>query len=445
MSGPQDHTSDEIDLLPADAVTPDESEAGAADSSRGRRGSSGGGSADAKPRALSPWSVLLAGGIVVALLFGQWPIVVGILGLAALITIHEFGHFIAAKSFGMRVEKFYIGFPPAALRRTWGETEYGIGIIPLGGFCKIIGMTPEETMKVAGADGETIDVPVTEDRAYYKQAVWKRNVTIAAGPFMNFLAAAVIIVLFVGIAGIPKASLKLAEVVPGSPAAKAGLTAGATLVGADGHHWTTWDQASAYFRARPHHTIQLTYLPAGGKAAAGANGAAAERTVAVTLVENPQAKGSGYLGVAAGVTRDHPGPLRAIVIGLVGSDSMPGFKQIVAGTFTGFWWLVTGKVSATGSQGAAGPIGIISVSRQYVMAGVYPILLAFLSFNLGLINLLPILPFDGGHIAVNLLEKVRGRRLSAVVFERMLAFGTVLLVLLFIFLTFNDVKKLFGG
>ncbi len=244
MSGPQDHTSDEIELLPADAVTPDESEAGAADSSRGRRGSSGGardtsggrrdasrgrapsgrgrgrsggGSADAKPRALSPWSILLAGGIVVALLFGQWPIVVGILGLAALITIHEFGHFIAAKSFGMRVEKFYIGFPPAALRRTWGETEYGIGIIPLGGFCKISGMTPEETMKVVGADGETIDVPVTEDRAYYKQAVWKRNVTIAAGPFMNFLAAAAIIVLFVGIAGIPKASLKLARSRAGEP------------------------------------------------------------------------------------------------------------------------------------------------------------------------------------------------------------------------------------
>ena len=64
--------------------------------------------------------------------------------MALLITVHEFGHFIAAKAFGMRVEKFYVGFPPAALRRTWGETEYGIGIIPLGGFCKISGMTPDE-------------------------------------------------------------------------------------------------------------------------------------------------------------------------------------------------------------------------------------------------------------------------------------------------------------
>ena len=92
---------------------------------------------------------------------------------------------------------------------------------------------------------------------------------------------------------------------PGSPAAKAGLTAGDTLVGADGQHWTTWDQASAYFlRAHPDKTI-AAHLPAGRRAPARA----AERTVAVTLIENPQAKGSGYLGVRAGVVREHPGPL----------------------------------------------------------------------------------------------------------------------------------------
>ncbi len=145
---------------------------------------------------------------------------IAILGLALLITVHEFGHFIAAKSFGMRVEKFYVGFPPAALRRTWGETEYGIGIIPLGGFCKISGMLPEE------------EVPAgTGDRVYHKKAVWKRNVTIAAGPLMNFVAAAVIMILFVGIQGVPTASLTLDEVVKDAPAAKAGLVAGDTLVG----------------------------------------------------------------------------------------------------------------------------------------------------------------------------------------------------------------------
>ena len=375
-------------------------------------------------RVLSPWSLLLGGAVLVTLLLGQWVWLVAILGLALLITVHEFGHFIAAKSFGMRVEKFYVGFPPAALRRTWGETEYGIGIIPLGGFCKISGMTPEE------------EVPEgTGERVYHQKAVWKRNVTIAAGPFMNFVAAVVIMILFVGIAGVPTASLKLDEVVRGDPAAKAGLVAGDTIVGADGHTFKSWDAASAYFRANPGKTIELTYRPA--RKSSGST--APERTIKVTLIENPKAPGSGYMGVRAGVDHVHPGPVRAVWLGLV------GFKDVVVGTFTGFWWLITGKISATGPDGAVGPVGIISVSRQAVQQSWYPILLAFLSFNLGLINLLPILPFDGGHIAVNLLERVRGRRLDARVFERVVAFGTVLLLMLFIFLTFNDLKRIFFG
>jgi len=377
-----------------------------------------------RPRALSPWSLLLGGAVLVAVLLGQWVWLVAILGLALLITVHEFGHFIAAKSFGMRVEKFYVGFPPAALRRTWGETEYGIGIIPLGGFCKISGMTPEE------------EVPEgTGERVYHKKAVWKRNITIAAGPFMNFAAAALIMILFVGIQGTPSASLRLDEVVPGDPAAKAGLKAGDTIVGADGHTFASWDEASAYFRANPGKTIELTYRPAGK----GDRPAAAERTVSLTLIENPKVPGSGYMGVRAGIDRERPGPGRAVWLGLV------GFKDVVVGTFTGFWWLISGKISATGPNGAVGPVGIISVSRQAVQQSWYPVLLAFLSFNLGLINLLPILPFDGGHIAVNLLERVRGRRLDSGVFERVVAFGTVLLVMLFIFLTFNDLKRIFGG
>ncbi len=443
-----------------------------------------------EPRALSPWSLLLGGAVLAAIVLGQWTWLVPILGLALLITVHEFGHFIAAKAFGMRVEKFYVGFPPAALRRTWGETEYGIGIIPLGGFCKISGMMPEEpvgdgvaleivldaedgalgrTYTVAEVDeglkeldarirGEHMDgatdadpqvVRLNElkrvlegyraerlapdgpgDPVYYKQAVWKRNITIFAGPFMNFLAAAVIMVLFVGISGVPTASLTLEEVVKGMPAEKAGLVAGDTITGADGATWTTWDEASAYFRAHPNETITLTYEPKAG---------GTERSVEVTLVTNPDDPESGYMGVQAGVTRDRPGPIETLKLGAT------GFKDVVVGTFTGFWWLFSGKISATGPDGAAGPVGIINVSHQAVEQDWYPILLAFLSFNLGLINLLPILPFDGGHILMNVVERVRGRRIDSRVFEKMVAFGTVVLVLLFIFLTYNDVKRLFGG
>ncbi len=377
---------------------------------------------DPRPsRALSPWSLLLAGAVLVTLFLGQWMLLVGVLGLAFLITVHEFGHFIAAKAFGMRVEKFYIGFPPAALRHTWGETEYGIGIIPLGGFCKISGMTPEEEVP-----------PGTGDRVYYRKPIWQRNLAIFAGPLMNFVTAAVILILFVGIQGVQTATLGIDEVVAGGPAAQAGLVAGDVIVGADGQRFATWDEASAYFRANPGKTIALTYARDG-------DGGAGEHTTRVSLVENPDLPGSGYMGVRAALETRHPGPLEAVWLGLV------GFKGVVTGTFTGFWWLFSGRISATGPDGAVGPVGIISMSRQAVQQDWYPILLAFLSFNLGVINLLPILPFDGGHIAFNLLERVRGKRLDTKVFERVVAFGTVLLVALFIFLTFNDVKRILGG
>jgi regulator of sigma E protease len=370
-------------------------------------------------RTLSPWSLLLAGAVAATLVLGQWMLLVGILGLALLITVHEFGHFIAAKSFGMRVEKFYIGFPPAALRRTWGETEYGVGIIPLGGFCKISGMTPEEEVP-----------PGTGERVYYRKPIWQRNLAIFAGPLMNFVAAAVILVLFVGIQGVQTATLGIDEVVAGGPAAAAGLLAGDVIVGADGQEFATWGEASTYFRANPGKTIALTYRR---------GGEGAVRSTDVSLIENPDLPGSGYMGVRAALETRHPGPIEAAWLGLV------GFKGVVTGTFTGFWWLFSGKISATGPDGAVGPVGIVTMSRQAVEQNWYPILLAYLSFNLGVINLLPILPFDGGHIAFNLLERVRGRRLDTRVFERVVAFGTVLLVALFIFLTFNDVKRLFGG
>ncbi len=354
-----------------------------------------------------------------AVVMGQTVWIVGILGLAFLITVHEFGHFIAAKMFGMRVEKFYVGFPPAALRHTWGETEYGIGIIPLGGFCKISGMTPEEEVP-----------PGTGDRVYYRKPIWQRNLAIFAGPLMNFVAAAVVLVLFVGIQGVPTATLAIDEVVPDGPAAAAGIESGDVIVGADGMRFASWEEASAYFRANSGETIKLVYLR---------GGEGSERTASVGLIENPQLPGSGYMGVRAAVETRQPGPIESVKLGL------EGFSNVVVGTFTGFWWLFSGKISATGPEGAVGPVGILSLSRDAVQQDWYPLLLAYLSFNLGVINLLPILPFDGGHIAFNFLERIRGRRLDTKVFERVIAFGTVLLLALFIFLTFNDVKRIFGG
>ena len=106
--------------------------------------------------------------------------------------------------------------------------------------------------------------------------------------------------------------------------------------------------------------------------------------------------------------------------------------------------LFSGQIDPTGDEGAVGPVGIIDVSQDAVREGYYPILLALLSVNLGIINLLPLLPFDGGHILFNTVEKVKGRRVDATVLERFAAVGVTLLVLLFLFLTFSDLQRIFG-
>lgn len=368
---------------------------------------------------LGRYSWLLLAGLALALVFSSWVLAVAILGLALLILVHEFGHFLFAKLFGMRVEKFYIGFPPAAAKKTWGETEYGVGWIPLGGFCKISGMTPEEEVP-----------PDTGDRVYFKKPVWQRNLTIFAGPLMNFVAAVVIIFVFLLAAGVPKASLTVESVMPGTPAARIGLQQGDTLVGADGRRWTDWSQATAFLQANPDKTVQLSYRTASGQ----------QKTVTVKLVSNPNDRRMGYLGVRVGETTTHPDPISAA------GTAVTTTGDVIFRTFEGFYLLVTGKINPTGPNGAVGPVGIVSVSQQAVRQHWYPLFLAFISVNLGIINLLPILPFDGGHILFNTLERIRGgRRVDRRVIERIVAVSVAVLITLFIFLTFNDISRLISG
>ena len=159
----------------------------------------------------------------------------------------------------------------------------------------------------------------------------------------------------------------------------------------------------------------------------------------MTLAANPNAPGTGFLGVRAAVAHKRPAPWRA------GWMAVTGSADIFVKTFQGFWQVVTGKINPGGSDGDTGVVGIVSISQQAVRQSWYPVLLAFLSINLGIINLLPILPFDGGHIFFNTLESVRGRKVDRRTLERFIAVGTTLLLVLFVYLTFNDIRRLFGS
>src|ERR1700722_19872343 len=147
-----------------------------------------------------------------------------VLGITALVVLHELGHFVAAKAVGMRVERFSLFFGPMLVKRKWGETEYGIGPIPLGGYVKITGMNPNEEIP-----------PEIVGRAYYNQPVWKRVVTILAGPAVNILIAFVIVWALLLSSGQQTvvATTTVATVEQASPAA-AVLKPGDVVVSVDG-------------------------------------------------------------------------------------------------------------------------------------------------------------------------------------------------------------------
>ena len=537
-------------------------------------------------------------GIVVALILAKWTLLIAVLGLAFLITIHEFGHFVFAKLSGMRVEKFYVGFPPAAWKRRRGETEYGIGLIPLGGFCKIWGMTAEDELvsqgslfertldgvaaaldwaggKGVGRHSSSVETPylrvrrlsgggseedsvlvtvsayqyesgemaeqaswlraaaetgqpttvgdhdaylvVTKNvgkkritgslswrcgnlayrvgasrswrpevgdgeaeaaavltqladtasrvstavaaaglceplgaRAYYDRPVRLRNLTIFAGPLFNILAAVVILFVFLIAQGVVKPTLKIdtvaATVQVGTvqqptPAAQAGLKPGDTLVGATVlttprggiQRWKTWDEALKFLQSNPNTRIELAFRTPDGRMHT--------RDLKLAISPNTPTNSApqGFLGVTAGQEWVRQAPWTAAWLAVKDTGS------VVKSTFQGFYWLATGKVSVTGREGAAGPVGIISISSNSVRQGFYPALLALISVNLGILNLIPILPFDGGHIFFNTLERIRGRKIDRRVMERAAAVGVALLLFLFVFLTYNDIRRLFGG
>jgi regulator of sigma E protease len=351
----------------------------------------------------------------------SWVIVIG--GFAALIVLHELGHFIAAKATGMRVERFFLFFPPKLVSVRRGETEYGIGAIPLGGFVKITGMNPEEELP-----------PEVAARGYYKQPVWKRIVVIGAGPAMNVLVA------FVILFGLGLTSEKLTHdvgsVTSGSPAA-AKLRPGDRIVSVDG--------VSGGFNKIRH---QIASHRCAGKPTDGCRAATAATVKVirdgrpVTLRIHPQ------YDTAGGLDRNILGINYAIRS--VGVSPGESAKTAVSD----MWHVTTGTVSAFSHIFQAqerkklhGVVGISAVADQAVSFGARPALglLALISLSLAIVNLFPFLPLDGGHIFWSLVEKVRGRPVSFSVIERASAVGFVLVMLLFAIGLSNDISKLTGS
>ena len=356
----------------------------------------------------------------------SWVLVV--LGFTFLIVAHEAGHFVAAKACGMRVERFFLFFPPKLISTRRGETEYGIGAIPAGGFVKITGMNPEEELP-----------PDVAPRAYYNQPVWKRIVVIGAGPAVNIAIAFVI--LFVLAFGVTDTNSSVGEIDNGSPAAAAHLKPGDTVVAVDGKHFanlgledrlTRFGETVASHRCAGEQTDGCrAKTPA--KLTVSRDGVV--RTLSITPRYDPAVKRT-RIGFSYGST-----PANLDVAG-------------AAGRSVSFIWLVTHKtVSVIGRifepeqrKQVSGIVGTGDVAHQTIGLGAREalVLLAVVSLSLALINLFPFLPLDGGHIFWSLVEKVRGSPVPFSVMERAGALGFVLVIMLFVIGLSNDIGRLTG-
>jgi regulator of sigma E protease len=348
--------------------------------------------------------------------------VLAFLGFAVLIILHEAGHFVAAKAVGMRVERFSLFFGPMIVKRRWGETEYGIGVIPLGGYVKITGMNPNEEIP-----------PELIGRAYYNQPVWKRVVTILAGPAVNLLLAFGILWWLLLANGQIVPNTRVVAVERGTPAAQV-LKAGDQVISVDG----VSGSENAIRRQIESHRCAGT--PVNGCAAASPARLVVRRDGRlVTLGARPRyvaADKSNEIGFEFGSTTASPS--------VAGAASTAGSDM---------WSITTQTVSTIGRifepqerKQLSGVVGGYTVTQESFAHSTTQALevLALISLSLGVINLFPFLPLDGGHVFWAVAEKVRGRRIPFSVMERAGLVGFALILLLFVIGLSNDISTLTG-
>jgi regulator of sigma E protease len=361
-------------------------------------------------------------------------------GFAALIILHEFGHFVAAKAVGMRVERFALFFPPliAKWRPKNSETEYGIGAIPLGGYVKISGMNPEEDMP-----------PEVAHRAYFRQPVWKRIVVISAGPAVNILLAFLILWAVFASRPMPLSQPSVERVQKGSPA-QGVLKAGDRLVSVDG----VAGFAAGISAKQGEKRVDALRRAVARHRCAGArrDGCAATKPVKLVVLRDGRRR-SLQVVPRYDAKANPPRMLVGFSFGTRGVDV--GVGEAAKLSVTGMWNVTTLTVQSIvrlvydkqARDQVSGVVGSYEATRETFEFNTVRALsvLALISLSLGIINLFPFLPLDGGHIFWALAEKVRGRAISIRVMERASLVGFMLVLLLFYVGLSNDIGRLTSG
>lgn len=327
------------------------------------------------------------------------------------VMVHEFGHYITAKRYGMRVTEFFLGFGKRLWSTQRGETEFGVKAIPAGGYCRISGMSPREVLP-----------PEIQERAYFRAKTHQKLIVSGAGSFLHFVLGFLLLFLLFSGVGVAKPLSTISEVVPCvptsnqcvekdpiSPAKSAGLLSGDRIVGIDGKLDLDWEEISPILRDSAGEQIELTIDRSGEQFTIPVK-------LATRLVDGEE---RGYLGIINeyGLVRENPISAINSSINATGDLIIGSAKALVnlpaqipslfGQTFLGEERNSDGLVGIVGVARATGD----TVSSRNLTTGeklaTFILIIASLNIFVGIFNLLPILPLDGGHMAIAVYEGVR--------------------------------------
>ncbi|MFA5637333.1 MAG: RIP metalloprotease RseP [Anaerovoracaceae bacterium] len=327
-------------------------------------------------------------------------IVYALIIFAILILVHELGHFITAKMFGVKVNEFALGMGPALYKKQGGETVFSVRAIPIGGFCSM--------------EGENEDSE--DERAFNKKPAGKRAVILAAGSFMNLMLAIIIFSLILFSLGY--AQTTLSEVKAGSPAEKAGLLEGDKIVSVDGTAIKKWEDVVGIVSSKE----------PGDEVVLGIK----RNNEALTLTASTyDQEGRTVMGVTAKVVKN---PARALLDGTKATFALATSMVDILKQ------LLTGDIAATE---LTGPVGIVYLVGDSAKMGLNYVmyLTALISLNLAIINLLPFPALDGGRLLFIVIRKVTGRAITDDIEAKVHILGLMLLMALMVYVTWQDIIR----
>ncbi len=338
--------------------------------------------------------------------------------LSVLVLVHEFGHFVAAKRIGIRVEKFSFGFGPKLFSVKNGDTEYLISAIPLGGYIKMAGDEPGESLT-----GKSFE--------FLSRSIWERFLVIFAGPILNYILAFLIFSI-IFMFGSPTLTTEVGSLLKDYPAEMSGLNIGDKVIKVDGRDVKYWEEMTEIIRKHLEGPIRLTIEK---------NGKVSDVEIQPIIRDVKDIFGKHNKIALLGIAPSQK--IESVRYGFFESF-LKGFRKVIdltAITYKAIWSIAIGRLSIKESM--TGPIGIFIITGKAAEMGLIYLfhLMAMLSASLAIFNLLPLPVLDGGHILFLFIEKLRGKPLSVKLQENIANIGVGLLILLTVFIFYSDIVK----